>query len=167
MNALLALVLLFMIGCASTGNRQIMSANFSATLQEGVSTQSDVKTLLGEPQHYGEIQIKFQTITFWRYIGTDRSLNLAAFIPLVDIAAGRQTVLTKWVDCYFDPKGVLIKIDVQSDIKENVAPVGTLVLGVAAIGAAAGYAATPYRYGYPYYGHMYYGGHVVPVRWYR
>ena len=169
-------LLLLLVGCHSSGNKQIMPADFSDKLKDGVTTKEEVRTILGEPQHLGEITWTSQTITVWRYTGTSRSLNLAAFIPLVDIVAGRQTVLTKWVDCYFDSKDILIKTDIQSDIKENRAPVGSLSVFFAGVGLAA---AAPYGYGYGYRGYGYPskaviattplsgGGSVSTIKWYR
>jgi len=159
MKTLIIVILLFITGCASTGNLPILETNFSEPLKNGITTQDEVRSLLGEPEFYDQIYVGFHPVTVWRYVGTSRSLNLAAFIPLVDVIAGRHTALTKWVDCYFDMNKILVKTDVQFTSKETVAPVGTLILGVAAIGMAAGYGGGyrggyrggGYRGGYGYY----------------
>jgi hypothetical protein len=176
---IIAVSLALCIGCASTGNKQIMNADFMRSLQIGATTKEDVKALLGEPQHTGSQQGGYNW-EVWRYIGADKSINAACFVPLVDIAAGRQTTRARVVDLFFDGHGILTDIKSESDISERIMPIGTVMLGAAAVGTVAGVAASrPYGYGY---GRGYYGGpsravintiptggggSVTTVKWYR
>jgi outer membrane protein assembly factor BamE (lipoprotein component of BamABCDE complex) len=168
---------IFFQGCASTGNKKIMNADFMKSLQIGQTTKESVVALLGEPQHTGSQQGGYNW-EIWRYTGTDRSINAASFIPLVDIAAGRQTTTVRVVDLYFDGKGVLTDIKSESDLSERVMPIGTVMLGAAAVGAAAGAAASrPYGYGPGYYGGRGRtvintiptggGGSMTTIKWYK
>jgi hypothetical protein len=177
MKTLIIILSLFLVGCATTGNRQIMNADFMKSLQIGTTTKDEAKALLGEPQHTGAQQGGYN-YEVWRYIGMDKSVNVASFIPIVDIAAGRQTITARVVDLYFDDKGILTDIKSESDISERVMPIGTVMLGAAAVGAAAGVAASrPYGYGRGYYGSpsravitttpMVGGGSMSTVKWYR
>lgn len=148
----LAAVLL-VIGCASSGNKRIMDASFMDGLKIGVTTKDEVKALLGEPQETRAAEAMptspgGMSMEQWRYIGTNSSVNAAAFIPLVDIFAGKQTHVARCVDIWFEPNGIVGDIEVKSDMKENVMPIGTLMAAGAAAGAGAGYAASPYRSGY-------------------
>jgi len=169
-------ILIMCIGCASTGNRQIMNADFMKSLQIGVTSKDEAKTLLGEPQHTGA-QHGGYNWEVWRYVGADKSVNAACFIPLVDIAAGRQTTRVRVVDLFFDGKGILTDIKVQSDLSERVMPIGTFMAVGAAAGVGAVAAARPYGYGRGYYGNPGKavintiptggGGSITTVKWYR
>jgi hypothetical protein len=86
-------------------------------------------------------------------MGSETSVNAAAFIPLVDIAAGRQTSVIRVVDLWFDGKGILYDIKVQSEMSERMMPIGTLAVAVAGAGAIAGAAASRPYYGYRGYGY--------------
>jgi hypothetical protein len=179
MKTIAIALLLLLAGCASTGNQKIMNADFMKSLQIGVTTKDDAKALLGEPEHTGSQEGGYN----WevrRYAGTDRSVNAASFIPLVDIAAGRMTTRARVVDLYFDSKGILTDIKVESDMKESIMPVGTLMLGAAAAGAGAAYATRPYYGGYGrggYYGSPGKvivnriptggGGSITTIKWYK
>ena len=178
MKILSTIAILFCFGCASMGNRQIMNADFMKSLQIGVTTKDEAKALLGEPQYTGAQQGGYNW-EVWRYIGTERSINAACFIPLVDIAAGRQTVRACILDLYFDGKGILTDVKSESDINERVMPIGTLMAVGAAAGVGVAAASRPYGYGY---GRGYYrnpgkavintmptlgGGSVSTVKWYR
>lgn len=171
MTVVLAMVL---VGCATTGNRQIMNAGFMDSLKVGVTSKDEVKALLGEPQHHGQ-QTGGSSWEVWRYAGMEKSVNAACFIPLVDLAAGRQTIQSRVVDIYFDQQGIITDVKVESDMSERMMPVGTLMLGAAAVGAAAGVAASrPYGYGYGYGGKAVIntiptagGGSISTIKWYR
>ena len=86
---MLTLSMLFLFGCASTSNQKIMNADFMKSLQIGVTTKDEAKALLGEPQHSG-FQEGGYNWEVWRYVGMNRNVNAASFIPLVDIAADRR-----------------------------------------------------------------------------
>lgn len=170
-------IALIMMGCASTGNKAIMNSDFMKSLQIGVTTKDEAKALLGEPQHTGSQQGGYNW-EIWRYTGIDKSINAASFIPLVDIAAGRQTTMVRVVDLYFDGSGVLTDIKSESDLSERIMPIGTVMLGAAAVGAAAGVAASrPYGYGPGYYGGRGRtvintmptggGGSMTTIKWYK
>lgn len=166
-------LLLLLAGCASTGNKAIMNADFMKSLQIGATTRDEAKAILGEPQYSG-FQGGGEVL---RYAGTDRSVNAASFIPIVDIAAGRQIMRARVVDLYFGSDGKLADIRATSDMSERIMPIGTAVLGVAAVGAAAGVAASrPYGCGYYNYnpgkavvntiptgG----GGSMTTIKWYK
>ena len=149
MKVIIIITMLFSLGCASTGNQTIMNSNFMNSLQIGVTTKDEVKTLLGEPQESMMPQLMPNgniSMEAWRYAGTDKSINAACFIPIVDIAAGRQTSVARIVDLYFEDNGILYDIKVQSEISERIMPIGTLMVGAAAAGAGAAAATRPYGY---------------------
>jgi outer membrane protein assembly factor BamE (lipoprotein component of BamABCDE complex) len=175
--ATVAALAMLTAGCSTTGNRQIMTASFMDGLKIGVTTKDEVKALLGEPQYTG-VETGGYNYEVWRYAGTEKSVNAACFIPLVDLAAGRQTTRARIVDLYFDRQGMLTDIKSESAISERVMPIGTVALAAGAVGAAAGVAASrPYGYGPGYYGSPSRavintiptggGGSISTIKWYR
>ena len=153
---MIIVAMLFCFGCASTGNKVIMNSNFMDGLKIGVTTKDEVKALLGEPQDWKAAEPMANSPTGmsmeqWRYMGKESSVNAAAFIPLVDIFAGKQTHVTRQVDIWFEQNGVIGDIEVKSDMSENMMPIGTLVAVGAAAGAGAAAASRP-TYGYGYRG---------------
>ncbi len=166
-------LLLACFGCASTGNRRIMNADFMNSLKVGVTTKDDVKALLGEPQGTGR-QEGGQNWEVWRYAGAEKSINAACFIPLVDIAAGRQTIRARQVDIYFDPAGIITDIKAESSMAERIMPIGTVMLGVAAVGVGAAATSRPYSgyYGQPGKAIINTiptggGGSMTTIKWYK
>ena len=156
MKTITTIMLMFCLGCASTGNKTIMNSNFMSSLQIGVTTKDEARALLGEPKESEMPQLLANgdiTCEAWRYMGAETSVNAAAFIPIVDIAAGRQTSVIRVVDLWFDSKGILYDIKVQSEMSERMMPIGTLAVGVAGAGAIAGAAASRPYYGYRGYGY--------------
>ena len=156
MKTIAIIVFMFCLGCATTGNQTIMNSNFMSSLQIGVTTKDEARALLGEPKESEMPQLLANgevTCEAWRYMGSETSVNAAAFIPLVDIAAGKQTSVVRVVDLWFDKKGVLYDIKVQSEMSERMMPIGTLAVGVAGAGVVAGAAASRPYYGYPGYGY--------------
>ena len=175
MKTIIIAAMLFLSGCASVGNQKIMDSNFMKSLQIGETTKDEVKTLLGEPQNIGIDQYGKDV---WRYAGQEKSVNAASFIPLVDIAAGRQSTVDRTVDLYFEKDGKLYDIQSHSDLKERIAPIGTVGVLLVGAGAAAGAAASrPYGYGYRGYGYhgkavintipTAGGGSISTIKWYR
>jgi outer membrane protein assembly factor BamE (lipoprotein component of BamABCDE complex) len=170
--------MLFCFGCASVGNQKIMNSNFMSSLQIGATTKDEVKTLLGEPQLTGIDQYGKDV---WRYAGQEKTVNAAAFIPLVDIAAGRQSTVDRTVDLYFEKDGKLYDIQTTSNLNERIAPIGTIGVVLVGAGAAAGAAASrPYGgYGYGYRGYgtpgkaiintipTGGGGSMTTIKWYK
>ena len=173
------ILLVLLAGCATsgTGNKKIMSADFQDAIQMGVSTQTDILALLGEPskkEWHPDSSIRLEG---WRYEGSDRLISPLCFIPLVDLTQ-KQTLRQKVVDVIFDDKGIVQDIQVQSKEEKRMFAIGTVSLIMGGLGAVA--AAGPYAYA-PYYARGYYypgkavintiptagGGSMSTVKWYR
>ena len=168
----IGLLLALTMGCSTVGNKQIMNQDFMNSVQVGATTKDQVKELLGEPQATGQQQ-GGQNWEVWRYTCVEKSINAACFIPLVDLAAGRQTINSKTVDIYFNEAGVVTDTKAEANVSERKMPIGTIMLGAAAVGVAAGAAASRYNsYNYPRRAVVNTiptggGGSYTTIKWYK
>lgn len=179
MRVLTFIAILFCFGCSTTGNPQIMKSDSLTPLQIGVTTRDEVRTLLGEPQETMMPQLEPNgqiTMEAWRYTGTEQNVNLACFIPIVDVVAGKQTAAVRTVDLYFTKKGVLNYIKDNYQTTERAMPIATLSVGLASAGIIGAAASNPCGYGYGYQppgkavvssSPQPGGGNITTIKWYR
>lgn len=104
----LALALLAVAACVSTGGREITDSRLSARLVEGKSTQAEVSGLLGLPTivHYGP-----QGAETWEYYYITEYPQAIDFLPMVGAARPGFPQTTGMLTVTFDPKGVAHRLE--------------------------------------------------------
>ena len=98
--ALLSLTL-FNVGCASVGRKIDMDA--INKIEKGVSTQADVRALIGSPELVTTVDGK----TTYTYMFSRATAKASSYIPVVNNFAGGADVQTQTVTIIFDENGVV------------------------------------------------------------
>lgn len=112
-HLILALLLIHLAGCASSGSRSVYLDNLEQHLVVGTTTTQEVLSLMGPPTS------RFTTVTTtgtrdtWVYAHSQIATSPATFIPIVGLFAGGATVDTKSVGLSFDTNGRLASISHQ------------------------------------------------------
>lgn len=100
------LLLVFALGCASSGNPRIADFNPANQVEYGKTTQAEIRAILGEPnaRKYGS-----DGKETWVYSYAQAQAKPATFIPIVGLFAGGVDGSAKKLIFAFDEKGVLQK----------------------------------------------------------
>lgn len=103
-NSVLATVLslaLFNAGCASTGRK--IDVDALDKIEKGVSTQEDVRSLIGSPDTITTANGK----TTYTYTFARAAAGVTSYIPLVNNFTSNTKVQSQAVTIAFDEKGVV------------------------------------------------------------
>jgi outer membrane protein assembly factor BamE (lipoprotein component of BamABCDE complex) len=98
---------LFLLGCASYGNKQITQQETVEKIEIGKTTKADVKALLGEP---AEVIFSDNGDEDWAYIYSKSTVRATSFIPVVGIVAGGADTKTSTLKVRFNKEGVVQKL---------------------------------------------------------
>jgi len=109
--ALLTLTL-FGVGCASVGRK--VDVNALDKIEKGVSTQADVRSLIGSP----ETIIKEDGKITYYYMYSRAVAKPTTYIPIVGSFAGGADVQTQSVTITFDENGVVEKVSSTMEATE-------------------------------------------------
>ncbi|MEQ6887238.1 hypothetical protein ABE957_00920 [Halomonas sp. CS7] len=97
-NALIALSLLLLAGCASSGNQSLRDqdeATVSRVITEGVTTQTQVRDTFGSPM---ETSFTDGGMEIWEYSLSEVSADAINFVPVINLfgssASGQKKELT-------------------------------------------------------------------------
>ncbi|GHB44509.1 hypothetical protein GCM10007094_37300 [Pseudovibrio japonicus] len=123
-HVILALGLgLIVSGCASVGNeslRHLTREDLESQLENGKTTKEDVRIALGEPN---TTDFTDSGNEIWKYKHVRTKARVENFIPVVDLLASGQDVMTKEVALFFDSDGLLRNynmIEVEDEIRTGL-----------------------------------------------
>ncbi|HEY9074751.1 MAG TPA: outer membrane protein assembly factor BamE [Desulfobaccales bacterium] len=100
----LLILCLFIVGCFSSGNKDIMDYTKTSQIQQGKTTKEEARILLGDPNH---TTIMPNGDEIWVYSYTRATARPTTFIPIVGLFAGGTDVKGKTISLIFDANGVL------------------------------------------------------------
>ena len=124
MHWILAVVMLLVSGCMSSGNPSVRDEAVTGQIQIGVTTKEEVRKLIGRPNSvskgsgnltaasglpatpYAPLALK-SNYEVWSYTHISIKTNAATFIPIVGLFAGGATSSVSSLTVYFDDKGVV------------------------------------------------------------
>ena len=124
MRWMLAVIMLLMSGCVSSGNPSVRDEAATGQIKAGVTTKEDVRKLLGKPNSVGKGSGNLTAATglpatphaslalnsnyeVWSYSHISVETDAATFIPIVGLFAGGATSSVSSLTIYFDDKGVV------------------------------------------------------------
>lgn len=113
-NALLALSLLLLAGCASSGNQTLKDqseASVSQVITEGVTTQSEVKQTFGSPM---ETSFTDNGLEIWEYSLSEVSADAINFVPIVNLFGSSASGKKKDLTILFDETDVVQRYSMTS-----------------------------------------------------
>jgi outer membrane protein assembly factor BamE (lipoprotein component of BamABCDE complex) len=99
---------LTLLGCFSSGNKQIMDASKTSQIQEGKTTKAEIIAVLGEPNHTTSMPNGEE---MWMYNYTQSVTRPTTFIPVIGLFAGGTDMKGKTLMFRFDKNGILQKTD--------------------------------------------------------
>lgn len=94
-------------GCMSLGNKQITNDETVSQIKNGESTQSDVKTKIGEPS---KITFTDNGEEIWDYTYTRSQMRAATFIPIAGALVGGTDMETQTLTIRFNKDGIVKEI---------------------------------------------------------
>ena len=101
---LVLLVLIFLVGCATYGNKEIANDETISQIKIGESTKTDVKQFVGEPS---KVTFTDNGEEVWDYTYTRMKTRASTFIPIVGLATGGTDVDTQILTIRFGKNGVV------------------------------------------------------------
>lgn len=124
MHWILAVLMLLVSGCVSSGNPSVRDEAATGQIKAGVTTKEDVQKLLGKPNSVGKgfgnlaaatglpaaphaPLALYSNYEVWTYSHVSVETDAATFIPIVGLFAGGATSSVSSLIVYFDDKGVV------------------------------------------------------------
>ncbi len=110
---MMVLVLMFLQGCATTGNESMRNAteeSVKTQVTEGKTTKGEVKQAFGSPL---STSYTSEGLEIWKYELSKVSADATAFIPIVNIFASSASGTKKELTILFDDKGVVKKYNMS------------------------------------------------------
>lgn len=99
--------LLFLIGCASTGNQRLANASSDSVSQnivDGKTTKAEVEALLGQPDN---IDFNHANNEKWTYEYKKSEAKGSNFIPVVNVFSSGSNDFKKTVVIVFNKQGIV------------------------------------------------------------
>jgi len=104
---LVLVVMVSFLGCATAGNKQIAEASTVSKIEEGKSTKTDVRALVGEPT---KVNFRADNTELWEYVYKRGQVRPATFIPVVGWFAGGVDVTGSTLTVLFNKDNVVQKV---------------------------------------------------------
>ena len=105
-------LLLIISSCASNyGASQTQDFGRYLSVKEGESSKTDIFDTFGQP---GDVNYFENSESVWVYYAVSMTANGATFIPIVGLFAGGSNSNTQISKFYFDPNGILLKVETSS-----------------------------------------------------
>ena len=105
-------VLLIISSCASNfGASQTQDFGRYLSVKEGESSKTDIFDTFGQP---GDVNYFENSESVWVYYAVSMTTNGATYIPIVGLFAGGSNSNTQISKFYFDPNGILLKVETSS-----------------------------------------------------
>ncbi len=114
LNKILGLfaVLLIISSCATNfGASQTQDFGRYLSIKEGESSKIDIFDAFGQP---GDVNYFENSESVWVYYAVSMTTNAATYIPIVGLLAGGSNSDTQISKFYFDPNGILLKVETSS-----------------------------------------------------
>jgi outer membrane protein assembly factor BamE (lipoprotein component of BamABCDE complex) len=111
---------LMITGCATSGNPEVVDQEKVSQIQVGKSTQENVRSTLGEPQHVTKrINDAGQVSESWGYGYSNVGSEAATYIPIVGMFYGKSTAEVASLDITFTADGFVSRITRQNQRAES------------------------------------------------
>jgi len=105
-------VLLIISSCATNyGASQTQDFGRYLSVKEGESSKTDIFDTFGQP---GDVNYFENSESVWVYYAGSMTVSGATYIPIVGSFAGGNNSNTQISKFYFDPNGILIKVETSS-----------------------------------------------------
>ena len=105
-------VLLIISSCATNyGASQTQDFGRYLSVKEGESSKTDIFDTFGQP---GDVNYFENSESVWVYYAGSMTISGATYIPIVGLFAGGNNSNTQISKFYFDPDGILIKVETSS-----------------------------------------------------
>ena len=104
---------LFLSACASYGNK--IDAQYATSIQEGVTTEHEVRKNLGNPFTTG---VTPDGLKFYIYTYTQAQTKASTFIPVVGAFAGGADTQTQTLQIWFDKEGKVTSYSYNNSTQE-------------------------------------------------
>ena len=105
-------VLLIVSSCATNfGASQTQDFGRYLSVKEGESSKTDIFDTFGQP---GDVNYFENSESVWVYYAVSMTISGATYIPIVGLFAGGNNSNTQISKFFFDPNGILIKVETAS-----------------------------------------------------
>lgn len=105
-------VLLIISSCATNyGASKTQDFGRYLSVKEGESSKTDIFDTFGQP---GDVNYFENSESVWVYYAGSMTISGATYIPIVGLFAGGNNSNTQISKFYFDPDGILIKVETSS-----------------------------------------------------
>ena len=114
LNKVLGLfAILFIISSCATnfGSTQTQDFGRYLSVKEGESSKVDIFDTFGQP---GDVNYFENSESVWTYYAVSMTTSGATYIPVVGLFAGGSNSNTQISKFYFDPNGILLKVETSS-----------------------------------------------------
>jgi len=107
-------MMLFFIGCLSTGNRVLKTetpTTLNTKIAEGRTTKAEVRTVFGNPS---SVSFTDSGLEIYHYEFTELESKVTNFIPVVDLLAGGYDGTKKTLTVLFDRSDVVNRYTLET-----------------------------------------------------
>lgn len=104
---LIVLGLIFLVGCASYGNKQITDDNKVSQIVIGQSTKAEVRAVVGAPN---KVTLTDNDEEIWEYTYLRYQTRASTFVPVVGLFTGGADTSTKTLTVRFTTTGIVKSI---------------------------------------------------------
>lgn len=104
---------LLLTACASYGNK--IDAQYATSIKEGVTTEQEVRTNLGNPISTG---VTHDGLKFYVYTYSQAQTKASSFIPIVGAFVGGADTKTQMLQIWFDKEGKVTSYSYNDSAQE-------------------------------------------------
>ena len=99
-------ITLMLVGCASTGNKQVKNRDYTSQVASTGKTQDEVMEALGEPTN---VQFRENGQEVWTYTYTNSDTRVTTFIPVIGLFLGGADMEVTTLNILFTENGTVAK----------------------------------------------------------